>query len=194
MIAAASLITTSVMASKQQKAAEKAARKNEANAERQRDFDTAMYNQEHYRDITQDADFMNQARKADEQLDNQRSLDESRGAMYGETTPASLAAADKRQKAYVDSIADMAGNMAAVRRGDTALYQQQMGNFFGKVNANNLNTQQMSLASANSSAQGSINATNALGNAVGEGIGAYKQLKDEGATGKDLWFGVPKGS
>lgn len=174
------------MSAKQAKDAEKARRKSESDAERQREFDTALYNSERYRDITQDADFMNMARRADEKLDEQRGIDEARGAMYGETTAANLAAADKRQKAYTDSIADMAANIAARRDGQTARYQDAMNKYFGAVNANNLNNQKSAMDASAASAQASANAFATAGAAAGEGIGAYKANV---AAGKNGWTG-----
>lgn len=182
IVGAGALISSSVMAAKKAKDADRERRKQEAANERERAFNEDWFNKRYYKDPMERAEIKNALMRASERLDEERIKDEARGVVTGQTDESRLRAADVRQKAYTNAVQDIAANANRLKDAYDSQYMSSVEKYFDHLNGNYQANAQALTQMSNNWVQSAGNAAKLMGQGVA-GIAKQYSPKNNNAYG-----------
>ena len=163
-ISAASAATSAGMAAKSANDARRKEEKNRAEIEEEKRKKEAIFNQRYHQDMTDRTEVQGMLREMRERQDAQRSQNEARNAVLGATKEQELAQEEGLNKAYADSIAQIASNASMLKDGYLDDYENNLGKYYQSVRDHN---SKMSAIEMNRSNQLATAASNAAGAVTG---------------------------
>lgn len=168
-ITAATAATSAGMAAVSAKDARRKEEKNRAEIEEAHRKRENLLNLRLHQDVTDRTEVQGMLREMREQQDAQRSQDEARGDVLGETSEVRTANAENRNKAMADSIAQIASNSSMLKDGVMDQYMQELGDYSKQKQEHNTTMAQIEMNRSNQWA-------NAAGNAASAAAGSATAL------------------
>ena len=161
-ITAASAATSAGMAAKSANDARRKEEKNRAEIEEEKRKKDAIFNQRYHQDMTERTEVQGMLRELREQQDAQRSQNEARGAVLGETKEQEIAKEDNLNKAYSDSIAKITSNASMLKDGYLKDYENNLGKYYDSVRKHNTTMSQIEMNRSNQLSAAASNAASAV--------------------------------
>lgn len=189
VVAAATAATSAGMAAKSAKDARRKEEKNKAEIEEEKRRRENLFNLRYHQDMTDRTEVQGMLRELREQQDAQRSQNEARGAVMGDTKEQQLAEQQGLNKSMADSMAEMTRNASALKDGYLDNYENSLSDYYNKTREHNSRMSEIEMNRSNQWAQTATNAVNAMANSAVAAAG----MADAGAAGmpgkKDLPMG-----
>lgn len=179
VIAAATAATSAGMAATQAKEARRKEEKNRSEIEEEKRRRENLFNLRYHQDMTDRTEVQGMLRELREQQDAQRSQNEAKGAVLGDTKEQQIAEQDSLNKAHADSIAKIASNASALKDGYLDNYENSLSNYYQSVREHNSRMAQIAKDGSNQWAQTATNAFGAAASAAGVAAGAASGLSQE---------------
>lgn len=180
-ISAASAIGNAAAAAAKARDARRNEEKNRAEIEEEKRKHENLFNARYHQDMTDRTEVQGMLRELREQQDAQRSQNEAKGAVSGATSEQQLAEEQGLNKAYSDSVAQIASNSSMLKDGYLDQFDNNLSNYYDKVRAHNSTMSQIEMNRSNQWAQAANNAVSAaagsaqaLAGMVGNGGGPNK--------------------
>lgn len=160
-ISAASAATSAGMAAKSAKDARRKEEKNRAEIEEEQRKHEAIFNRRYHQDMTERTEVQGMLREMRERQDAQRSQNEARGAVMGETAEQQIAQENGLNKSFADGIAQIASNSSMLKDGYLDDYDKSLSNYYQNVRDHNTRLSEIEMNRSNQWAQAADNAVSA---------------------------------
>lgn len=161
-ISAATAATSAGMAAKSAKDARRKEEKNRAEIEEEKRKKEAIFNRRYHQDMTERTEVQGMLRELRERQDAQRNQNEARGAVLGTTQEQQIAKEEGLNKAYADSIAQIASNASMLKDGYLKDYENNLGKYYQSVRDHNSKMSAIEMNRSNQLATAASNAANAV--------------------------------
>lgn len=162
-ISAASAATSAGMAAKSANDARRKEEKNRAEIEEEKRKKEAIFNRRYHQNMTDRTEVQGMLREMRERQDAQRSQNEARNAVLGATKEQELAQEEGLNKAYADSIAQIASNASMLKDGYLDDYENNLGKYYQSVRDHNSKMSAIEMNRSNQLATAASNAMEAVG-------------------------------
>lgn len=149
------------MAAASAKQARRQEEKNRAEIEEEKRKRENLFNLRYHQDMTDRTEVQGMLRELREQQDAQRSQNEAKGAVMGDTKEQQIAQQQGLNKAYADSVAGIASNASALKDGYLNQYENSLANYYQQSRAHNSAMSQIEQNRSNQWAQAATNAAGA---------------------------------
>lgn len=165
------------MAAAEADKARKTEAKNKAEIEEEKRKKENLFNLRYHQDMTDHTEVQGMLRELREQQDAQRSANEARGAVLGETKEQQIAEENGMNKAFADSVANIASNASALKDGYLNDYENSLSKYYQDKREHNSRMSQIEMNGSNQWAQAANNAFGAAASAAGVAAGAAEGAK-----------------
>lgn len=165
------------MAAKKAHDARRQEEKNRAEIEEENRKHENLFNLRYHQDMTDRTEVQGMLRELREQQDAQRSQNEAKGAVMGETTEQQQTQQQGLNKAYADSVAQIASNASLLKDNYLDNYEHNLSNYYQQRRNQNTREAQIAMNTSDQWSKAADNATKALAGSLGVVAGNW------GATG-----------
>ena len=152
------------MAAKQANDARRTEEKNRAEIEEEQRRRENLFNRRYHQDMTDRTEVQAMLRELRESQDAQRGLNETRGAVLGETKEQQLAEQNNLNKSFAEGLAGMTRNASTLKDSYLDRYENSLANYYQQRREANTRSAQMKQNAANMAATAASNAMNAAAN------------------------------
>lgn len=170
------------MAAAEADKARKTEAKNKAEIEEEKRKKENLFNLRYHQDITDRTEVQRMLSELRAQQDAQRSANEARGAVLGETKEQQIAEENGLNKAFADSVANIASNASALKDGYLSDYENSLSKYYQDKREHNSRMAQIEMNGSNQWAQAATNAFGAAASAAGVAAGAAEGTKAQNKT------------
>lgn len=160
------------MAAASAKDARRKEEKNRAEIEEEQRRRENLFNLRYHQDMTDRTEVQGMLRELRERQDAQRSQDEARGAVMGDTKEQQIAQQNGRNKAQADSIAQIASNSSLLKDGYLDKYENSLSNYYQQRRNHNARMAEIEMNRSNQWATAAENGVKAMTGALGVVAGA----------------------
>lgn len=160
-MSAATAAVSGGMAAASARDARRKEEKNRAEIEEEKRRHDNLFNLRYHQDMTDRTEVQGMLRQLREQQDAQRSQNEAKGAVMGDTKEQQIAEQGNLNKSFADSLAQMTSNASMMKDGILNNYENNLSNYYNAVRDHNSKMSQIEMNRSNQWAQTASNAVSA---------------------------------